>query len=292
MGRLQLTEEEAMQKNILQLSVFCIFLFLSPLTYAWNANGHIQIANIAYRELTPQAKATVDQLVAKLHEEYPEMNSFNNIAAWLDTVRGQKIETYTHWHYIDIAFSDDGTPLKELTDTDNGLWAEKKIEQVVKNAKANPYERARFLAFLVHIVGDLHQPLHTVSRISKTYPDGDRGGNLFYVLNKGNKVNLHKLWDDGLGEFTYDSRNEGRTEQETDRLLAAYPKEYFKGNDADLKAEAWIGESNRLSTSFVYTAHEMQAVDSAYLETGKDDAKARVVLAGYRLGNLLNQLLQ
>ena len=100
---------------------------------------------------------------------------------WPDTLRGQKIELYTRWHYTNLAFSADGTPLKNTVDTDNAVWAINHLLPIIGNTKANRFERARSLAFLVHIVGDLHQPLHSITRISAAHPEGDHGGNLYFI---------------------------------------------------------------------------------------------------------------
>ena len=160
-----------------------ITLLLSPLTsvFAWTPLGHMVIASIAYEQLRPEVKEKVDNLIGYMHQQYPEINSLAWAAAWPDLIRGQKIETYTHWHYTDVSFSTDGSALKNLKDTDNAVYELNNLMIVTKNTKANPYERTRFLAFLVHIVGDLHQPLHTVSNITANLPEGDRGGNLTTV---------------------------------------------------------------------------------------------------------------
>ena len=179
-----------------------IFLFWTPLlAYAWNPLGHMVVANIAYQNLEPQVQKKVDRLVTHFSVEYPNMASFLQMAYWPDTLHAQKIETFTHWHYIDVAFSNDGSELKNLVDTDNIVWAINNIKPVIKYKYTNAFERARFLAFLIHIVGDIHQPLHTVSYISAAYPNGDQGGNLYFIRYQNERIKLHRFWDSGLGVF-------------------------------------------------------------------------------------------
>ena len=277
-------------RSFLKISfVFCCVIF-SVQSYAWNAVGHMLVAHIAYDKLKPNARAKVDKMTADLAKEYPEIRDFDHVAPWLDTLRGQKIETFTRWHYIDMGFSDDGMPVKSLVNTDNAIWAMSKVMQVTKNDKANPYERARFLAFLVHITGDLHQPLHTVSRVSSLYPDGDQGGNLYTVRYQGKTVSLHKLWDEGAGAFALDSTPENI------RLLArtitnAYPESSFGAQAKDLVPTNWVTEGMGLAKTSVYSAPEGQIVPSSYLENGKQVSEQQIALAGYRLANLLNMLL-
>lgn len=279
-----------MRKTLLALPLFISALSLPLVSHAWNAIGHMVVARVAYKNLKPAAKEKIDTLVSDMNQQYTDMDSFLDLATWPDAIRGQHIETYTHWHYVDVAFSNDGTPLKNLIDSDNALWAVNKIEPIVKNDHANPYERARFLAFFAHIVGDLHQPLHTVSYISAKTPDGDRGGNDYTVQVKNSKTNLHKLWDGGVGAFE-GSNSPSHVDQLADTLMAEYPESSFGGKANDLKPEDWVKEGMENATQSVYSTPMNQTVSTAYLENGKRVAEQQAVLAGYRLAKLLNQLL-
>jgi hypothetical protein len=271
-----------------------LFVTLFPLqTFAWNAVGHMVVANIAYERLKPEVRAKVDKMTMDLAKEYPNITQFQQLAPWPDSLRSQRIETYTHWHYIDKAFSTDNTPLKDLNDSDNVVWALKQIIPVVGNNAVNPYERARFLAFLVHMTGDIHQPLHTTSRISAQHPNGDQGGNQFTVLAKGNHLrgnNLHSLWDGGVGVVDVDSTKEN-IEAVTRSITKHYPESYFGDKIHDLKPEDWANEGFEVATKVVYNTPENQAPNTNYIETGKQTAEQRLALAGYRLAELLNQAL-
>jgi hypothetical protein len=282
-------------RNKLILSIFFVGLAIfSPLTNAWNAVGHMVIAKIAYDQLTPEVRNKVDALVVNLATEYPEIKNFTQMAPWPDQLRAQKIDSYTHWHYIDNAFSTDGTALKNLSDTDNVLWAIDKIKPVLQNEQANPYERARFLAFLVHIVGDIHQPLHTVSRISLAHPDGDQGGNLFVVnmnlpAHKKTPSNLHRVWDEGLGFFVGGDSMENIAAL-AEKITATYPKNYFGNQISDINLKDWTDEGMNSASSFVYNTLEGQVLSAAYIADGQAIAEQKAALAGYRLAELLNKL--
>jgi hypothetical protein len=278
-------------KHLLRLLAFFMLFSLSPLVFAWNAFGHMVVASIAYQNLKPATREKIDNLVDYMHQQYADMGTFLNIAYWPDSIRGQKIETYTHWHYIDVAFSTDGTPLKNLVDTDNAVWAINNIEPVVKNDHANAYERARFLAFLTHIVADLHQPLHTVSYISAAMPDGDKGGNSYFVRVNNERLNLHKLWDGGLGVFDGDTSNDNIAAT-AKYIMERYPQNSFGNKASDLKPDSWIKEGMANAKQYAYNTPENQPVSQGYLENGKRIAEQQAALAGYRLANLLNQLVQ
>lgn len=263
----------------------------SPILYAWNAMGHMVIASIAYQQLKPNVRNEIDSLVDYLHREYPEINNFEQLSYWPDAIRSQKIETYTHWHYIDVAFSNDGSPLKNVIDTDNAVWAIKNIQRIIKNNKANRYERARFLAFLTHIVGDLHQPLHTVTHISAKHPDGDKGGNLFYIVYQNKRMSLHRLWDGGVGLFE-NNENIVNVKLLANTIAAHYLKAYFSKKVDELDPNQWIKEGEMNAKQYVYNTIEEQPLSFFYLEMGKQLTEQQVALAGYRLSALLNVLIE
>lgn len=273
----------------------CILIFaISFPTFSWNTVGHMVVANIAYAYLEPLQRERVDKIVKDFSKEYSNYNTFNQLATWPDSLHSQKVETFTHWHYIDIPFSTDGTPLKNISDTDNVIWAIQLIKPIVENYKANYYERARFLAFLEHIVGDIHQPLHTTARISATYPDGDQGGNLYsvkYPAIKPQTMSLHRLWDQGFDLFTGDTSQENIAMLST-MITANYPKSYFGDKNNELNPVKWGDEGFSLATGFVYSTPEKAVPDSVYVAVGTEIVKQQVALAGYRLAMLLNELLK
>src|SRR3990167_3693802 len=268
-------------------------LVLSFHCFSWNVLGHMVAVNIAYERLHPQVREKVDKMVIGLSQEYPEIQYFTQIAPWPDALRAQKIDTFTHWHYIDFAFSVDATPVQDLTDDDNAVWAINKIEPVIRNVAGNAFERGRFLAFLVHIVADLHQPLHTVSRISTAHPNGDHGGNLYFVhYSEGplRAISLHKLWAEGLGIFSGDPSQQSVAAL-TKVITSLYPEEYFGTKVHDLSTDNWAREGTKIAELFVYSTLENHVPNLEYMNKGKEIVNQRIALSGYRLANLLNQLL-
>ncbi len=275
-------------------SLFLIFFMgLSFNVYGWNALGHMVVADIAYQKVTPSVRAKLDNMIANFSKEYPQDTTLMKLSTWPDALRGQKVESFTHWHYIDLAFSADGTPTKDLVDSDNAVWAIETIKPVIKNTHANAFEQARFLAFLVHIVGDLHQPLHTTSRISAAHPDGDRGGNLFPVhaaVGNGSNVSLHKLWDDGAG-YLGGEESDSNVDTLARFIMTNYPEQSFDGKSTNLDTNAWAKEGNNLAATVVYATPENQVPSTSYVENEKKVVQQQLALAGYRLANLLNVLL-
>lgn len=285
-----------MKMNLIRLWI--LILTLTSLTFsieskAWNAVGHMVIAKIAYDRLNPAVRLKVDKIVADFSKEYPEITRFEQLAPWPDTLRAQKIDIFAHWHYKDVAFSDDGTRLRDLIDTDNAVWAFNHLKPVVQNNHANPFERARFLAFMIHIAGDIHQPLHTVSRISSVHLDGDRGGNLFqikYKIGTTDISNLHHLWDGGAGVLETNT-NPSNIAQLALQITTHYPVIYFTSELSELSADAWAKEGYKFATESVYNTKENETPTNSYIKQSQQITEQRVALAGYRLAEILNALL-
>lgn len=248
------------------------------------------IATIAYENLTKETRSKVDDLVTYMNKEYDDMNSFIHLSYWPDSIRSQRIEMFTHWHYIDVPISTDGSTLKNITKEDNAVWAITHIAPVVKNNHANVYERVRFLAFIAHIVGDLHQPLHTVSNITANHPNGDKGGNLYNVRYRTQLTRLHKVWDNGLGTFatTPTDKNAAYIAK---AIMSHYPKASFGDRINDLDPQKWADEGSEVAKKHVYTTPENELLSTSYIENGKQISEQVAALAGYRLATLLNQYL-
>jgi len=290
-SQLNKSKGDNMNRNrMLFSSLFIIFSLFPIINFSWNATGHKVIAKIAYDHLNPDARNTVDSLVHDMNQQYPYIKNFSDLAVWPDLIRRQKIETYAHWHYIDIPFSTDGTRLKNVMTTDNALWAVNKMLPIVKNKKANRYERSRFLAFYSHIVSDLHQPLHTVTYVSEEMKNGDRGGNAYHVVYRNKKDNLHHIWDNGVGVFEISDTNEN-IEHLANQLAAQYSEDSFGEKINQLKPSDWTTEGMLNAKRYVYATPIGEVVSDDYIQKGKSIAEQQAVIAGYRLAKLLNQLL-
>jgi hypothetical protein len=288
---------------------------------AWDDEGHMIVAAVAYDQLLPQTKARVAQLLAL--SQYPT-NGVNNVsaddaakAAFVmaatapDAIKKDKTH-YTNdgedpskapdadrntgfddknmhkcWHYVDIPFSPDGTPLVQPP----GINAEERIALFRKTLASDaPDElKAYDLVWLLHLVGDVHQPLHATSRFTRDAPEGDRGGNAIKLCDTPNcSVELHAFWDDALGK----SENVSAAI----RAANALPKP-----DQTLASEtdeaAWIQESFQIAQQDVYVApigpgNGPFSLTDAYKQHAKEVARERVALAGARLANLLNTELK
>ena len=169
---------------------------------------------------------------------------------------------------------------------------------VLKNS-IDTNEQASALRWVIHFVGDIHQPLHCAARVSHAHPKGDQGGNLFVIKIGGQDRKLHSYWDGGLDSFprggpppTFTPPALAKIPPAVAAALAGHPD-----TDPDLKLDEpfnydlWAKESSDLAKSSVYDGITAgQAPSAAYKTRGLDVVRKRVAFGGYRLAALLNTI--
>lgn len=166
------------------LALFCSLMLLSPVpVMAWGAHGHSTVAWIADAQLTPAARAKVNRLLA-----LEPGSTLESIASWADKNRDS---SNTRWHYVNFPRGD--CHYRPVRDCPDGQCAVAAIAEqtTILRSTATDQEKLIALKFLVHLVGDLHQPLHA------GFGD-DRGGNQVQIQFEGEGSNLHALWDHQL----------------------------------------------------------------------------------------------
>ena len=295
---------------------------------AWNIPGHMLSAAIAYQVLQQENPQTIEKINAVL-EKHPwyanqwqarrrdvpvadrDLVLFMQAARWADDIRSRdKAQNRPPWHYVNLPFKPEGQPdsvqIREPEPV-NILTAMAENENVVKNQK-DAEQRTIALAWLFHLVGDIHQPLHTAQLFTVDYPKGDRGGNeiCVRVTQAGQPMPLHRFWD---GVITSSSnltrlRNEAtalRNRQEFQRSQLTE----LANSDFD----AWAKESFEIATKIAYrnggrigspTGGNMDCTMMAtapvlpvgYVVSASRIADRRMTLAGYRLADLLTRVSQ
>jgi len=312
-------------RSVLVLAI-CLMVSLQN-AYGWNAIGHMAVAYVAYQKLTPQQKARVTALLT-LNPNYSKWLSyipagtavadrdtyvFMMASTWPDEIKVRDsgyqsdgdtppstpeatsnvgytdLVMHKYWHYVDLPFSSDGTSPLPAVPSPN---AETQIIALRTDLASDEPDAVKSydLVWLLHLVGDIHQPLHCTTRITQAKPNGDLGGNL--VTLSGNPNELHAYWDDLLGM--------GSTQNYSVAVTAAQALAPARAKAAaDLKTEDWVNESFALAKSRVY-AEPIEAGMGPYT-IGKNSkyerqsiavAKRRVALAGARLANVLNAELK
>lgn len=277
----------------LLLALLC--LGVAPAAFAWAALGHRMVGELAERHLDPAAKAEVARLLAG--EPDPTLAGVSN---WADTLRGSDPERFkatARWHYINAQGGGCAFDLARDCPDGNCVAAAIEAQRAILADTSQPLEARRdALKFIVHFVGDAHQPMHAGSR-------PDSGGNRFQVslrtplepeeYARKNYVdgvmgtNLHSIWD----YYILGSRGL-QLRAYSDRLDALPWPPYPAPSRYDVMPLAWAGESCRLiEARGLYPPDDVHTMDHAYLDAMRPLAEQRVRQAAWRLAQLLNQTI-
>lgn len=314
-----------MQKIVKFLVLFLsFFVFASVSAKAWDDAGHKTIAYIAWTQMSPEVRERAIKILMSAPEdsdlsvfylqdsrsaEIKKRELFMIAATWADIVRDKKFkvrsEKYHHsnWHYADTFWTMENGKVKILPNPseEGGKAVEKLIEfdKVLKDAAASDEEKAIALAWVLHLGGDIHQPLHTSGRVTELEPKGDQGGNLFSISPKDapreQSDNLHWFWDSILGRVV--ARNDMSDDQYISMLgeiiMKKYPPAEMQNQLATENFDEWQKSSFKVATAEVFPAdlvrNEMPS--AKYRRNAFSVSEQQIALAGYRLGATLNQIL-
>lgn len=279
--------------NRTRLNATLIVIVLSSidLLHAWGAQGHRLVGLIAADRLTPIAKQNVAWLL--------DGQSLADVASWADSITGDQGQTAT-WHYLNIPPDASGYDRDRDCPTQPGVqlgsrgdrWRDCVVDRIayweerLGNAKLDRADRATALKFVVHFIGDLHQPFHALGV--------GHGGNDVKVRVFGQSdcsndparpspCNLHSVWDSRLiARRNLDERQYVEALQKiiTDKRFGAQPAG---------TPEQWTNESFKLAKEALVTNDTN--IDEAYFRRHIPVIEDRMALAGVRLAADLNRIL-
>ena len=286
------------------IGVAFLILCTPSISLGWGAGGHMMVASIAFSRLNPRAKAQAQALLAipiNPANVSARSKDFVNAAHWPDDLRQfPEFDSFKALHFIDTPFSVDGTPLPALP-TPNIVTALQDNVNILKTS-TDKNAQAQALRFIIHFVGDIHQPLHCTTRVDSAHPDGDRGGNLVSIKipdqnGKLTTTNLHSYWDGGIGDFPRTGPN--FRPPPLSQIPAAAAKATAGNPDTDpaiglgdpFNFSAWANESFILAKDVAYKGMTNGAKPNAtYRNNALKVARQRVAWGGYRLAALLNAI--
>jgi hypothetical protein len=256
-----------------------LFVFLLSITAAltlgsWGFKGHNTVGAIAERHLTPKAKAAVQDLLGK--------ETLAEASTWADDVKSDPDYKHTRiWHYVNLPSGLDRATfesrIKEMSEG-NVYKAVLKCKDDLRSATAGRKEKIDALKFLVHFVGDLHQPMHVGHA-------EDKGGNTVQVSYKMEGSNLHSVWDTKLIE------DEGSTyAQLADKSDKASPAQIQQWQKDDLMQ--WLWESYQAAGKLYaeIDAMKKRSLKNDYYEAHIPVVYERLGMAGIRLAGMLNEI--
>ncbi len=248
--------------RVVVLSVTALLVLQAPQAFAWGKEGHQVVAELAQSQLTPKARAEVDKLLAT-----EPGATLSSIASWADEQRDRSTAA---WHYVNFPR---GTctyvPERDCKDGNCVVAAISRQLEILKSS-APAAERLTALKYLVHFVGDVHQPLHA------GYAD-DKGGNTYQVRLGDRGTNLHSLWDSGLL----------RTMGDPAQLTASLLPESKAAPVDKLDPKVFAEESCKVVQADGF--YPDRFVDEAYQAKFTPVIRARLAAAGARLAAMLNK---
>lgn len=250
-----------------------VLLALAPAALAWGPSGHVIVTEIAAGELTPRAAAEVERLLGE--RAAPALRAAAN---WADELRAnQDFGLTAPLHYVNLPRG--GCRYRGARDCFRGRCVVGATERYARELgdSGAAARRGDALRWVIHLVADVHQPLHA------GYAD-DRGGNDVQVRYEGEGTNLHALLDSGL------LRSRGlRAVPHARQLLATLPAPDPALTRWDAGAPTrWAEESCAIVPSMY---PESSRIDRAYQQRVTAVLETRLVLAGHRLAALLNAVL-
>ena len=260
--------------------------------WAWWSGGHRAVGLLAQKQLSPETRKKLTAILAS-HPDGAAYKEFPMACVWPDDIKKKPGDPHHSWHYRDEPFFDGVAkhPFKE--EGPNAVFALKLNKDVFSNPRATPAQKAVAMSWLGHVVGDVHQPLHACARCDKVHPNGDRGGNDFPLVIEGmDKANLHKLWDSAGLQLREDPTPE-QLEEFVERIQKEYPRSHFQDRVWQSNPEIWLRESYKLAVSFVYPGVKAGGTPSqAYIDGARVTCERRIALAGYRLADLITEVLR
>lgn len=239
--------------------------------FSWGQKGHDTVSYIAEQHLTPTAKAAAEKLLGGKSIVY-----YSN---WLDNASHTPEYAYSKtWHYKNID-ADETYDDAELLPAGDVVRAITEQSKVLDNKKSTDEQKALALKMIVHLVGDIHQPMHMGHR-------SDLGGNRWSVKYFKRPANLHSIWDTNLVESAH---NWSYTEwqQQIDR---ATPEEQAAILE-DKSPEKWGKETYYIAKEIYDTTPQEYNVSYDYIAKWAPVIEQQFLKGGLRLADLLNSIL-
>jgi len=295
-------------------SFLCSALLLFGLSvpaWSWDDTGHMLVAQIAFDTMPRETALRIQGKLKSLPRGFGPYN-FVTAASWMDDIKRDPENPWknlSHLHYVDILYSPHGNNF-QLPEGDNAITALQATLKDIHKSTSDAESQARQWAMIMHLVGDLHQPLHCADH-------HDRGGNDVEItgvphLPQNPKThNLHFFWDmayrydvvKGEVRSLYPPITAAKRPQQLDkgfiawqawRLMQKYPPQKL-ASYSDMNPLDWARESYTTACDITYAPvmasnNRPLPLTANYVHQAHEIAAQRIILAGVRLGRMLQQL--
>ena len=273
-------------------------------------------AAVAQKRLRPAIFDEARRLLAVAASAYPSSSTFIGSSVWADNIkRIPNLYTFNNWHFVDFPYADGVAACSHFKiDPENITYALSTQFETLRSLTSGPWARAFALRMVVHLVGDIHEPMHCITRCSQEHPKGDLGGNLFKLEDPtgSHLSNLHKFWDAMGGQYvntiaklcpygdwdfceSHENEREMEVAKEAERIVAEWPISSFSTyNEEETIPDVrlfmeWGRASFDIAKAKAYAdIKEGFAPSKNYTNFVQQYTRGRVALGGYRLAALLN----
>lgn len=244
---------------------------LYQFAFGWGEYGHKVVAAIAERLVAPETKNEIRSILG-------DNTSLVDIATWADEIRRRNSVT-AKWHYVDMPKeSNEYVPERDCPKGKCLIESIENFRNVLSDKRASKDKREKALKFLVHFIGDLHQPLHC------GYPE-DRGGNEIIIKFFTKKSNLHEVWDEDIllwNKIEFKAYVEKQIKRTTPNIVETLKK----GTVLD-----WFYESRNLLKNHVYAFGSDKRLGQEYCNKNRPVIHDQLLKAGIRLSGVLDKAL-
>jgi hypothetical protein len=286
---------------------FLFALFFASQLQGWGDLGHMAMAKIAYDRLKAPLRGQCEKILLEDVASFSDMTNFVSAAVWADEVRDRGLGFLRCFHGTIMAYDPEGVLREDVKATMLAMRDRYDITTAIRgsydalqNPKCDAFGRRIALRFLIHCVGDVHQPLHCCWRFSKQFPAGDHAAvDMRVKTPSGEEMSLHQFWDLAGGSlairrFTHPFNGEVyemvyRVAQE---IAALYPESSFSPSEIqNVNFELWRDNSYKIACDVAYGELPVDAlITLQYSEKVKRVALRQIALAAYRLAYLLNTM--
>lgn len=262
-----------MKTNFLKKLVIGIAIMYAPIqSMAWGTQGHRICGQIADGYLSPQARKAIKEILGN--------ESIAMASNWADFIKSDPDYGYLYnWHFIDFDKAYTYAEMQDYLAHDTNVDAYTKINFMIGELKKKDLPKEKkllYLRMLIHVIEDVHQPMHTAHT-------DDKGGNDFKVNWFSTPTNLHSIWDSQLIDFQQLSYTEYTNA--INHTTLAQRKEWQKAPIAQ-----WLFESNQIAEKLYTEIKPGDPLNYKYNFNHIDTLNQQLLKAGVRLAGVLNQL--
>lgn len=253
-----------------KIALIILVALIPAMTLAWGPKGHDTVAYIAEKHLSKKTLEKVTEIL--------DGKSLVYVANWMDNASHTEEYAYTKtWHYVNVD-PNEGTYANSVKESaGDAVTAINTIVANLKSGELSAEEEKAQLMMLIHIVGDIHCPMHAGHK-------RDRGGNGTKVKFFGNQKKLHSVWDSEIVESAH-KWSYSEWQYQVDRATPKQEKAYMQGTPND-----WIEETVILANMVYESASEVDNMSYDYVAEFAPIIEEQFLKGGIRLAKLLEEI--